>query len=57
MSLEGQIEKLESHQDLDPDQGATIEVSWRLGKDNLGGCGDSATISHPFYYLTDHNKS
>uniref|UniRef100_A0A452SCH5 Single-pass membrane protein with coiled-coil domains 2 n=1 Tax=Ursus americanus TaxID=9643 RepID=A0A452SCH5_URSAM len=41
MSLEGQIEKLESHQDLDPDQGANIEVSWRLGKDNLGGCGDS----------------
>ncbi|XP_040497836.1 single-pass membrane and coiled-coil domain-containing protein 2 [Ursus maritimus] len=27
MSLEGQIEKLESHQDLDPDQGANIEVN------------------------------
>ncbi|XP_016054605.1 PREDICTED: single-pass membrane and coiled-coil domain-containing protein 2 [Miniopterus natalensis] len=26
MSLEGQIEKLESHQDLDPDQGVNIEV-------------------------------
>uniref|UniRef100_A0A8C3X4D6 Single-pass membrane protein with coiled-coil domains 2 n=1 Tax=Catagonus wagneri TaxID=51154 RepID=A0A8C3X4D6_9CETA len=40
MSLEGQIEKLESHQDLDPDEGVNIEVSWRLGKGNLG-CGDS----------------
>nr|XP_031299653.1 single-pass membrane and coiled-coil domain-containing protein 2 [Camelus dromedarius] len=26
MSLEGQIEKLESHQDLDPDQGSNIEA-------------------------------
>ncbi|XP_077930225.1 single-pass membrane and coiled-coil domain-containing protein 2 isoform X1 [Halichoerus grypus] len=29
MSLEDQIEKLESHQDLDPDQGANIEVNAR----------------------------
>ena len=32
ISLEGQIEKLESHQDLDSDQGVNMEVSWRLGK-------------------------
>lgn len=33
MSLEGQIEKLELHQGLDPDQGENVKVSWRLGKD------------------------
>lgn len=45
--MEGQIEKLGSHQDLDADQGANIEVSWRLGKDKLGGCEEFATIPTP----------
>ncbi|XP_014646806.1 PREDICTED: single-pass membrane and coiled-coil domain-containing protein 2 [Ceratotherium simum simum] len=36
MSLEGQIEKLESHQDLDPEQGANIEEKIMEIKKQLG---------------------
>nr|XP_045366342.1 single-pass membrane and coiled-coil domain-containing protein 2 [Camelus bactrianus] len=36
MSLEGQIEKLESHQDLDPDQGSNIEKKIAEIKKHMG---------------------
>lgn len=39
MSLEGQVEKLELHQGLDPGKGENIKVSWRLGKDHREAVG------------------
>lgn len=57
VSLEGHIEKLESQKDFDPDKGANIEVSGRLGRDDLGDSGDSVTSSHTSYCLTGRKKN